>query len=107
MAVLENAKATYDTEDGTTFEHHVVRTHPETGRKALFVNALLTVGLKNKTEDESRQILGFLFRHLARPEFTCRFRWDKGAVEIWDNRCVQNFALNEYPGKQSVLQLTA
>src|SRR3546814_2070946 len=95
MGVLDSAQATYATEEGTTFEHPVVRTHPETGRKALFVNALLTVGLKGMTEEESKPILDFLFRHLARPEFTCRFRWEKGAVAIWDNRCVQHFALNE------------
>src|SRR3546814_3182553 len=82
MGVLDSAQTTYATEEGTTFEHPVVRTHPETGRKALFVNALLTVGLKGMTEEESKPILDFLFRHLARPEFTCRFRWEKGAVAI-------------------------
>src|SRR3546814_15512956 len=106
MAVLENARATYDTEDGTTFEHPVVRTHPETGRKALFVNALLTVGLKNMTEDESRPILGFLFRPPARPAFTCRFRWDKGAVALWANRSVPPFALTDYPGQRRVMHRT-
>lgn len=106
MAVLESAKTSYAAEEATTFEHPVVRTHPETGRKALFVNALLTVGLKDMTEDESRPILDFLFRHLARPEFTCRFRWTKGAIAIWDNRCVQHFALNDYPGQRRVMQRT-
>ncbi len=87
-----------------TAEHPVVRTHPETGRKALYVNRAHTVGFAGMTEEESTPLLEFLFRHQIRPEFTCRFRWTAGSLAIWDNRCAQHYAVNDYAGQRRIMQ---
>ena len=84
-------------------EHPVVRTHPETGRKALYVNHGHTVRFKDMTEEESAPILNYLFQHLTRPEFTCRFRWQPGSIAFWDNRCTQHNPINDYHGFRRVM----
>jgi taurine dioxygenase len=81
----------------------VVRVHPETGRRALYVNVAHTVGFVGMTTDESAPILDYLFRHQARPEFTCRFRWQPGSLAFWDNRCAQHNAINDYHGARRLL----
>ena len=84
-------------------EHPVVRTHPETGRKALYVNLGHTLRFKDMTEEESAPLLRFLFAHQIRPEFTCRFRWEPGSLALWDNRCAQHNPINDYHGQRRVM----
>jgi taurine dioxygenase len=84
-------------------EHPTVRTHPETGRKALYVNGGHTVRFRDMTEAESAPLLGFLFAHQTRPEFTCRFRWEEGSLAFWDNRCAQHNPINDYHGFRRVM----
>jgi taurine dioxygenase len=84
-------------------EHPVVRTHPETGRKALYVNVAHTVRFAGMTEDESAPILRYLFQHQVRPEFTCRFTWRAGSLAFWDNRAAQHNPVNDYHGYRRVM----
>jgi taurine dioxygenase len=84
-------------------EHPVVRTHPETGRKALYVNFAHTTRFRDMTEKESAPILEFLFEHQVRPEFTCRFSWQVGSFALWDNRCTQHNPVNDYHGYRRVM----
>lgn len=93
----EMGKAVISTE---TFEaeHPIVRTHPETGRKALYISRAHTLRFKNMTTDESNPLINYLSDHVVRPEFQCRLRWEPGTLAIWDNRCTQHHALNDYQG---------
>lgn len=84
-------------------EHPAVRTHPETGRKALYVNAAHTARFTEWSAEESASLLNYLFGHLARPEFTCRFRWRAGSLAFWDNRAAQHNAVNDYHGHRRVM----
>jgi len=84
-------------------EHPVVRTHPETGRKALYVNCAHTASFKGMTEEESAPLLAYLFRHQVRAEFTCRFQWRVGSLAFWDNRCTQHNPINDYHGQRRVM----
>ncbi|MFO0997744.1 MAG: TauD/TfdA family dioxygenase [Alphaproteobacteria bacterium] len=84
-------------------EHPVVRTHPDTGRKCLFVNPAYTIRFKDMTIDESKPLLSYLYDHAMRPEFTCRFRWSKGAVAFWDNRCAWHRSMNDYQGHRRIM----
>lgn len=79
----------------TVSSHPVVVTHPETGRKLLYVNHSYTYCFEGMTEDESRPLLNFLLDHGHRPEFTCRFRWEKGSVAFWDNRSCKHLAVHD------------
>jgi taurine dioxygenase len=81
----------------------VARTHPETGRIALYVNPGHTVRFADMTEEESQPLLEQLFRHQVRPEFTCRFSWRPGSIAIWDNRCTQHNPVNDYHGYRRVM----
>ncbi|HTI82750.1 MAG TPA: TauD/TfdA family dioxygenase [Acetobacteraceae bacterium] len=85
-------------------EHPAVRTHRETGRKALYVNRAHTVQFAGMSPEESAPLLEFLFTHQIRPDFTCRFRWTPGALAIWDNRCAQHYAINDYAGQRRIMQ---
>ena len=92
-----NGKKNYDEYSN---EHPVVRTHPETGKKILFVNWTYTKKIVDMNKKESDEILNEIFKHQARLDFTCRFQWTENAVAIWDNRSVIHFAITDfYPGR--------
>ena len=78
--------------------HPVIRTHPATANKLLFVNEYFTSAFENMTRDESLPLLNYLFQHLSRPDFCCRIRWQPGMMVFWDNRCTQHYATNDYLG---------
>lgn len=87
--------------------HPVVRTHPESGRKALYVNTAHSVRFDGMTEEESAPLLEFLFRHQVNPEFTCRFRWQPGSLAFWDNRSTLHNPINDYHGyRRRMLRIT-
>ena len=78
--------------------HPVIRTHEETGRKLLFVNQPFTFCFEGMTREESLPLLQYLYQQSAKPELTCRFRWQRGSMAFWDNRCTMHYAINDYPG---------
>ena len=84
-------------------DHPVVRTHVESGRKCLYVHGGFTTRFQDMSEEESAPLLNYLYQHAVRPEFTCRFRWEKGSIAFWDNRCVQHNAINDYHGQRRVM----
>ena len=83
--------------------HPVVRTHPETKRKSLYVNEAHTTNFVGMTEEESTPILEFLYKHQIKSEFTCRFHWKPGSVAIWDNRCTMHNPINDYHGQRRLM----
>jgi len=86
-----------------TAEHPIVRTHPETGRKALYTSVAHTNHIKGWTEQESLALLNFLWEHQTRLEFTCRFQWRVGSLAFWDNRCAMHNPINDYHGFRRVM----
>ena len=92
----------HDTEKAEEYEseHPVARTHPETGKKALYVSRSHTIRFRDMTEEESRPIVEWLQSHITRPEFTCRVRWEPGTLTVWDNRCTVHNAVNDYHGQR-------
>jgi taurine dioxygenase len=99
--IKDSARA--DAKKEYTATHPVVRVHPETGRRALYVNVAHTVRFEGMTDEESAPILKFLYAHQTRPELTCRFRWRPGSLAMWDNRCTQHNAINDYQGHRRLL----
>jgi taurine dioxygenase len=88
-------------------EHPVIRTHPETGRRAIFVNEMFTARIVGLPRGESDAILRFLFQHVQQPAFQCRFRWQRNSMAFWDNRCVQHQAVWDYwPATRSGYRVT-
>ena len=86
----------------TTSVHPLVRTHPETGRKALYIGGHVQ-RFDGMTDEESIPLIDFFMQHSTRPEFTCRVRWANGTLTFWDNRCTQHFAINDYPAETRIM----
>ena len=84
-------------------EHPVVRTHPETGRRALYINVGHTLRFKDWTVEESAPLLNYLHQHQIKPEFTCRFQWRTGSLALWDNRAALHYPLNDYHGYRRIM----
>ena len=82
--------------------HPVVRVHPETGRKALFVNEHFTRRIVELSHEESACLLGYLTRWVSNPRFTVRYRWTQGTVAMWDNRCTQHCVLDDFEGERVI-----
>ncbi len=101
MARLDGMKSAFVAESGG-YEacHPVVRTHPGTGARSLYVNSSHTVRFAGMSEAESKPLIDFLCAQIVRPEFTCRVRWSPGTLTVWDNRAVQHKAINDYAGQR-------
>ena len=85
-------------------EHPVVRTHPETGRRSLFVNPGFTTRIKGLSSKESDTLLRFLYAHMATPEYVVRYQWDEGDLGFWDNRTTMHYAIGDYGTAHRVIQ---
>ena len=98
------AQQNVDQADAYEAKHPVVRTHPETGRKSLYMSALHTIRFDGFTEEESRPLIVWLDRHCTQPEFSCRVRWEPGQLTIWDNRTTMHNAVNDYTNERRVMR---
>jgi taurine dioxygenase len=90
--------------ENPTVEHPVIRTHPETGRKAIYVNGAFTIGIKGLAHSPAQQILDQLQRQATIPDFQCRFRWQPGSVAFWDNRATQHCVSNDFLPARRVME---
>lgn len=88
-------------------EHPVVRTHPRTGRRTLFVNAIFTTHIVGLPEEESEELLKLLFKQASVPEYQVRFKWAPGSIAFWDNRAVQHYAVSDYFPHRRVMERAA
>jgi len=101
MARLDGMKNTYKAAaEVYVSEHPVVRRHPETGARSLYLSRSHTRHFKDMSAAESQPLIEYLITHMTRPEFTCRFRWRPGSVAVWDNRTTMHYALNDYQGRR-------
>ncbi len=100
-----NSAAAYGQPEVTAV-HPVVRVHPETGRPSLFVNKQFTQRIVELSRDESEALLAMLFAHASATPFTCRYSWSPGDVGMWDNRCTQHYAVNDFDGARSISRVT-
>ena len=91
-------------DDNPPVEHPVIRTHPESGRKLIFVNELFTTHIVDLSAAESQQILSFIYNHIKTPEFCCRFQWSENALAFWDNRSTQHKPVNDYFPEHRLMQ---
>ncbi|MDA1074843.1 MAG: TauD/TfdA family dioxygenase [Proteobacteria bacterium] len=100
MTILPNDSAL------STQEHPLIRSHPETGRKCLWVNSVYTIGIKGMSESESRKLLKKLCEHSVQPQFVYKLKWQPDMLTMWDNRCVQHSAQGGYDGYQRIMHRT-
>ena len=100
--LLSSRRARHEINEAVFAVHPVIRTHPVSGRKVIYVNDIFTRGIINLPPDESDAILPFLKRHVQRPDFTFRHAWGEGDVVIWDNRSTQHYAINDFQGRREV-----
>ncbi|MEK9723547.1 MAG: TauD/TfdA family dioxygenase, partial [Rhodospirillaceae bacterium] len=90
--------------EGREVVHPVVRTHPETGRKGLYLSATHFARFDAMTAEESRPLFDYLVDHATRPQHLCRFRWQNGSVAMWDNRCTMHYAISDFPNDRRIMQ---
>ena len=108
MSKLSKMNQTYNA-NATSYEteHPIIRTHPETGQKSLYLNLSHTSHFSGMTVKESKPLINYLCKHMIRPEFTCRLRWSEGSLAIWDNRATLHHAINDYPNqRRHMLRIT-